>query len=169
MQQHYVFWRKQVLAGDVQDFLDRWNPERFTAQRLRRAFGYLSVELEDVANCGDAFTVPEARHLVGRLWGGCPWLGFYLAHDKPFGSATTVGRFPFLAIGLCLTDMVLVARDKSGRCDIAANQYQLGAIKAQYLSGLGDMCRRAQMPAAALEARSAEITRQIGLLLNDKS
>jgi hypothetical protein len=164
--EHYVFRREQVLAADVGDFIRRWDPGQFTAQRLRRAFGCLSLELEDVAKCGDAFTVPEARRLIGRLWGAFPWLGFYLAHDRAFGSAATIGKFPFLAIGLCLTNVVLVARDQTGRCEIEVNQHQLGVVKAQYLSGFQLIGRRSGLSPGVMATRSAEIARQLDLVLD---
>jgi len=164
--EHYIFRREQILAGDVNDFLRCWDPERSSARQLRQAFGCLSLELEDVTHCGDAFTVPEARRLVRQLWGAFPWLGFYLAQDKPFGSAVTLGRFPFLAIGLCLTDAVLVVRDQTGRCEIVVDQHQLGVVKVQYLSGLQLIARRSGLPAGVLAIRSAEIARQIDLVLD---
>jgi hypothetical protein len=147
------------------EFVERWEPLRFSGQELRHVFARLSLEMEGVAECGDAFTVREARRFIRQLWSVFPWLGFYLAHQRPFGSAVTLGRLPFLAIGLCLTDMTVVANDHTGRCEVMLDHQQLKVFQTQLLFCTDHLARHSRLSAHLASARTEEIQRQIGFLL----
>jgi hypothetical protein len=121
--QHYVFGRDQILSADVSAFCERYDPGRLTAWELRPLFGSVSFELDWGGTSADAFLIPEARRWARSLHQQCPGLGFFLAHDRPFGAPNSLGQFPFLGLALCLSDLCLLFNARTGFVKLEANQH----------------------------------------------
>jgi hypothetical protein len=131
---HYVFRREQILNADLGVFGERYDPSRLTDEQLRPLFGSASLELDWGGRSGDAFVIPESRRFVQSLHQKCPWLGFFLAHDEPFGSPASLGQFPFLGSALCVSDLSLWAKDRNGLATMEVNQHQLRRFRTSLFS-----------------------------------
>jgi hypothetical protein len=167
-QHHYVFDREQILTGDVTDFVRRYDPAELSDNELRDLFGRLSLELNWDERAVDPFMVLETRRLMRACHQRFQWLGFFLRHDRPFGSPCSLGRHPFLALGLCVSDVTLLANDCTGLRRIELNnQNQLRIFQKQLLFGLRHLATRARLPFRRVVARQLEIQGQIALVLKD--
>jgi hypothetical protein len=73
----YTFRRDQVLSANIGEFLRIYDPTRLSPFHLRCLFGRLHLAIEDVMECEDAATIPEARKLILTLHAAWPWAGFF--------------------------------------------------------------------------------------------
>jgi len=168
-QHHYVFDREQILAGDVTDFVRRYDPAALSDNQLRYRFGRDSSELNWDERAVDPFMVLETRRLMRACHQSFQWLGFIPRHDRPFGSPCSLGRHPFLALGLCVSDVTLLANDRTGLRRIELNnQIQLSLFQKQLLLGLRHLGARARLPFRRIVARQLEIQGQIALVLKER-
>ena len=163
--QHYVFGLDQILSVDLGAFCERYDPSRLSAWELRPLFGSVSLELDWGGKTGDAFLIPEARRWVRSLHQQCPFLGFFLAHDWPFGAPNSLGQLPFLGLALCLSDLCLWSNDRTGFARMEANQHQLRQFQNEIISGLCDLGKRSQLILRVIALRELEIRMQIGRML----
>src|ERR1039458_1578697 len=163
--QHYVFGWDQIQSADVSAFCERYDPSRLTAWELRPLFGSVSLELDWAGKPADSFLIPEARRWVRSLHQQCPWLGFFLAHDRPFGAPNAFGQFPFLGLALCLCDLYLLSNTHTGIARIEASQHQLRKFQNELIAGLYDVGQRSQLILRVLALRELEIRLQLGRML----
>ena len=74
---NYTFRRDQVLSVDIGEFLRIYDPTRLSPFHLRCLFGRLHLAIENVMECEDAATIPEARKLILTLHAAWRWAGFF--------------------------------------------------------------------------------------------
>ena len=164
---HFVFRRGQVLSSDFREFLNRYDPRRLGFFQLRRLFGFVSIKLEDAAECGDLCTVPEVRTLLSRLDMAWPWAGFFLDLGQPLGPAGTLGALPILSYALCVTDLELIAWDQSFECTPSLNMDQFPRFRDQCFRAVATLGNRAQIPEEVLLGRQNAVSKQLNRLLVD--
>jgi len=164
---HFLFRRDQVLSSDFREFLSRYDPRRLGPFELRRLIGFVSIELEQAAECGDLFSIPEARTFVGGLNAAWPWAGFFLDLKVPLGPGNTLGALPILAYALCLTDLELIAWDRSFECTLRLNKDQFLRFRDQCFRAIATLGHRAEIPAEVLLGRQSAVSEQLNRVLVD--
>ena len=162
---NYTFRRDQVLSVDIGEFLRIYDPTRLSPFHLRCLFGRLHLAFEDVMECEDAATIPEARKLILTLHAAWPWAGFFLSLDKPFGSSTTLGALPILAYAMCLVDMRLVAWDRTRQCARRMDGGRFRKFRDQCFEAIETLGERAEIPPEVLAGRKDAVARQLDRIL----
>ena len=161
----YTFRRDQVLSVDIGEFLRIYDPTRLSAFHLRCLFGRLHLAIEDVMECEDAATIPEARKLILTLHAAWPWAGFFLNLDRPVGSSTTLGALPILAYAMCLVDRRLVAWDRTRQCALHLDEGQFRKFRDQCFEAIETLGERAEIPPEVLAGRKDAIAQQLDQIL----
>jgi hypothetical protein len=162
---HIVFDAEQILAGDVSNFREQFNPFRLTGEELRLLFGSVSLQLAWGESGGEAVFIPECRRFIRLLH--CPWLGFFLAEEAPVDLLAPLGPLPFLGLALCLSDLCLWSDDQSGRTKVQANRQQVVALETELIFGLRHLGRRAGLSSRRIALRELEIRSQTSVLITE--
>ena len=161
----YTFRRDQVLSANIGEFLRIYDPTRLSPFHLRCLFGRLRLAIEDVMECEDAATIPEARKLILTLHAAWPWAGFFLNLDRPFGSSTTLGALPILAYAMCLVDMRLVACDRTRQCALHLDGGRVRKFRDQCFEAIDTLGERAEIPPEVLAGRKDAVAQQLDQIL----
>lgn len=162
---NFQFRRNQVLSMDFTGFLRFCEPGKLNSFQLRYLFGCVSLELEDAANYGDLFTMPETRNFVQTLHAVWPCAGFFLDLNEPFGSPRGLGKLPILAYALCTVDLNWFASDSTRRCAIHVNERQLAGFCDQTFTAIEELGRLAEIPAEVLAGRKESVAQQLSRIL----
>jgi hypothetical protein len=126
----YTFRHDQIVAGDVREFLEKYDPFRLPGSRIKELFGNLVLGFEGVENAAVA-THPEMRVLLRRLHAIWPWSGYFLDLEAPIGPANAINNYPLLGIGLSLSDFVM--------CRWATtNQLRISVVAAELSEASGN-------------------------------
>ena len=161
----YTFRRDQVLSADIGKFLRIYDPTQLSPFQLRCLFGRLHLAIEDVMECEDAATIPEARKLILTLHAAWPWAGFFLNLDRPLGSSTTLGALPILAYAMCLVDMRLVACDRTRQCALHLDGGRVRKFRDQCFEAIDTLGERAEIPPEVLAGRKDAVAQQLDRIL----
>lgn len=128
-------------------------------------FGSVSLELAWGESAGEAFLIPECRRFIRLLHR--PWLGFFLAEEARIDLMAPLGRFPFLGLAMCLSDLCVWSDDQTGRTKVQANRQQVVTLETELIFGLRHLGRRAGLSSRRIALRELEIRAQTGVLLDE--
>lgn len=154
----FTFRYDQIVAGDVREFLEKFDPFRLPSSRIQELFGNLVLGFEGMENAAVS-THPEVRILLRRLHAIWPWSGYFLDLEKPLGPANCINDFPLLGIGLSLSDMVICQWAKTDQLRIRVGP-QLSEYHTTCLRVLYKLGKNAGIPAEAIYARHPAINAQ---------
>ena len=152
---YYIFSRSQILPGDVRDFLTKYDPFKLPNDKVRKLFGSLAIQFEDVTDCV-APTHPELRILLRQMHAIWPWSAYFLDLDQPLGPPVGVNQTPLLAVALCISDRWC--------SPVQANRVikpQLRRFQHYSHAAIDRLSKRAQLPADVVEARHVAVTQQV--------
>jgi hypothetical protein len=154
----YTFRHDQIVAGDVREFLEKYDPFRLPSSQIKELFGNLVLGFEGVENAAVA-THPEMRVLLRRLHAIWPWSGFFLNLEAPIGPANAINNYPLLGIGLSLSDFVMCRWATTNQLRIRVGP-QLSQYHATCLAVLYRLGKQAKLLDEAIYARHAAINKQ---------
>jgi len=154
----YTFRYDQIVAGDVREFLEKFDPFRLSNSRVRELYGNLVLGFEGVENSA-VFTHPEVRVILRRLHAIWPWSGFFLDLENPVGPSKSINNYPLLGLGLSLSDMWICQWAKTNEARIKVGP-QLQQYRNTCLDVVNRLGKKTGLSAEVIQARHLAIDKQ---------